>query len=75
MNISDFDKQQMELVNQQACLLLEKGASDMAFFEALIDFVPDMKCLLEQVEEEELKLIIDSKQGLAHFLTVLKACS
>ncbi len=72
MKISDHEKNQIQLIDEQVKLLLEKSASDEAIIEALIEFVPEVMCFFEQLESEEFKHYLASYEGFAYFLLKVK---
>ena len=72
MNISDHDKNQIQLIDAQVKLLQEKSASDEAIIEALIEFVPDVMCYFEILESQELQNHLTQYEGFAFFLSKIK---
>ena len=72
MKISDHEKNQIQLIDEQVKLLHEKSASDEAIIEALIEFVPDVMCFFEQLESDEFKQYLAKYEGFAYFLLKVK---
>lgn len=71
MSLSTFDKNQIQLINQQVILLQKKNATDHGMIETLIDFVPDVKCLIENNELSEIQVYLSSMLGFAYFVSLL----
>lgn len=72
MNISNHDKNQIQLIDEQVKILQEKSASDEAIIEALIEFVPEAMCFFEILDSQELQNYITQYEGFAFFLSKIK---
>lgn len=71
MIISEHDKNQIQLIDEQVKILQGKGASDEAIIDALIDFVPEVTCLVENVELSELSGYLAKYEGYAYLLSLI----
>lgn len=71
MIISDYDKNQMKLIDEQVANLKNKNASDEAILESLIDFVPDTTCLVENIETSDLQQYLARYNGFAYFISLI----
>ena len=71
MRLSDEDKNQIRLIDEQVLMLQEKNASDEAIIEALIDFVPDVVCLVQNMERSHLQTIFDGNAGWAYLVSII----
>jgi len=54
--LTTTDKQLISTVNEQVGLLLQKSASDSTIVNTMIDFIPDIKCLLNNDNDKLLEL-------------------
>jgi hypothetical protein len=71
MNISDYDKNQIQQINEQVELLQSKHASDEAIIDALEDFIPDVICFIENMETAELKKQMVKYDNFAYFVSLV----
>lgn len=71
MRISDYDKNQIQQIDAQVILLQSKEASDEAIIDALIEFVPDVTCFVENVEPQALQRYLAKHHGFAYFLSLV----
>ncbi len=71
MQLSDHDKQIIQTINEQVNILIRKGASDSVLIDTLIDFVPDIKCIINAVEDKNLQLFTQEYQSFNHFVSLL----
>jgi len=71
MVISEYDKNQILQIDEQVKLLQMKGASDEAIIDALLEFVPDVTCLVENVETKDLQIYLAKYDGFAYFLSLI----
>lgn len=71
MKLSDEDKNQIALINEQVLILQEKNASDEAIIEALMDFVPDVVCLVQNMDRSQLQVIFDDNAGWAYLISII----
>lgn len=71
MKLSDEDKNQIRLIDEQVLMLQKKNASDEAIIEALMDFVPDVICLVQNMERSEIQTVYDAHSGWAYFVSII----
>ena len=71
MRINDFDKNQIKLIDEQVKMLQEKMASDEAILDALMEFIPDATCLVENAEKEELQMYLAAHSGFSYFVSLV----
>jgi len=72
MSLSDHEKQQIQLINSQVLLLQDKGASDFAILDALMDFVPDVNCIIDNLDPEEVRGLFSRYDGFAYFSSLIE---
>ena len=61
--LNDDDKRLISVVNEQVNLLLDKSAADTTIINTLIDFIPDVKCLMNGDNDKELALYCSEYAG------------
>ena len=71
MPISDHEKDQIRLIDNQVKMLQDRNASDDTILNTLIDFVADTKCIVENSESKELDLHLRAYNGFAHFVSLV----
>ena len=54
--LTNLDKQLISTIDNQVKLLLEKGAADSTIINTLLDFIPDVKCLLDSDNDKLLRV-------------------
>lgn len=73
MQLCDDDKQLIARVDEQVKLLLNKGSSESAMLNTLIDYVPHIQCILNSSDETELKLYIEEYHNFSYFIMILSS--
>lgn len=73
MKLSDHEKQLIKVINEQVNLFADKGASDSTIISTLIDFVPEVKCILDEADEKQLKLYLLEYKGFSYFSALLES--
>ena len=71
MSLTEYDIHQINLIDEQVMLLLEKNASNTTILDTMIDFVPEICCMIEQTDLSLLKPYLDKYQGFAHFFSLV----
>ena len=71
MPISNHEKEQIRLIDNQVKMLQDRNASDDAILNTLIDFVGDTKCIVENSESKELDLQLSTYNGFAYFVSIV----
>lgn len=71
INLSDHDKEIIRLVDAQVRKLSSKSASDNAIIATLIDFIPDVRCIVTGTCEKQLDLYCREYQYFYYFLRLL----
>lgn len=69
--ISDQEKEKIRLIDSQVKLLQDKNASDETIMNTLIDFVPDVRCIVENSEAKELDLYLREFNGFTFFVSLI----
>ena len=69
--LTDLDKQLISTIDTQVKLLLEKGAADSTIINTLLDFIPDVKCLLSSDNEKLLELHFLEYLNFAYFAKLI----
>ena len=69
--ISNEDKKTINLINDQVNALIEKLASDLTIVNTLVDFIPDVKCLLSGGNDKELDLDCKEYIGFSYFINLI----
>lgn len=67
-----LDKQLIRTIHEQVGLLLNNSASDPTIIKTLIDFVPDVKCLMASDNDKLLKLYCMEYSNFAYFAQLLE---
>jgi hypothetical protein len=71
MKINDTDKNQIKLMDEQVLMLQEKNASDEAILDALADFIPDIVCLVQNLDKAQLLKYVSTFPGFAYFISII----
>lgn len=71
--LNDLDKQLISTIEEQVGLLLNKSATDLTIINTLINFIPDVKCLLNGVNDKLLELNCIEYKNFAYFATLIEA--
>lgn len=71
MPLSDHEKEQIRLIDNQVKVLQRKNASDETILNTLIDFVSETKCIAENTETKELELQLSNHLGFAYFVSII----
>ena len=71
MPISNHEKEQIRLIDNQVKMLQDRNASDDVILNTLIDFVGDTKCIVENSESKELDLQLSTYNGFAYFVSIV----
>lgn len=69
--LTDLDKQLISTIDNQVKLLLEKGATDSTIINTLLDFIPDVKCLLGNDNDKLLELHCLEYVNFAYFTKLI----
>lgn len=72
MNITDHEKQKVALIDKQVLLLQDKGASDVAALDLLMDFVPDASCIIHNIAPEDMRGLLSKYSGFASFISKIE---
>lgn len=70
--LNDLDKQLISTIEEQVGLLLNKSATDLTIINTLIDFIPDVKCLLNCGNDKLLELHCLEYKNFAYFATLIE---
>jgi hypothetical protein len=73
--LSDQDKEIIRLVEAQVKLLIEKTAPDHVIVSTLIDFIPDVRCIVTATCEKQLDLYCKEYQHFNYFLQLINQYS
>ena len=71
MNITAYEKNQIQLIDEQVLLLQQREACDEAIMSALVEFVPETVCLIENMPQNELRLYLSRYSGYAYFISII----
>lgn len=69
--LTNLDKQLISTIDNQVKLLLEKGAADSTIINTLLDFIPDVKCLLGCDNDKLLELHFLEHVNFAYFAKLI----
>lgn len=68
--ISAHEKQQISLIEEQVEILLSKGANDDCLLQTLIDFIPDLQCLMHS-DSQSISDYIQTKPNFLYFASLI----
>lgn len=71
--LTELDKQLISTINGQVGLLLNKSATDLTIINTLIDFIPEVKCLLNSDNDKLLELHCMEYKNFAYFAKLIEA--
>jgi hypothetical protein len=71
LTLSDKDKEIIRLVEAQVKLLIERTAPDHVIVSTLIDFIPDVRCIVTATCEKQLDLYCKEYQHFNYFLQLI----
>lgn len=70
--LTELDKQLINTIDGQVGLLLNKSATDLTIINTLIDFIPEVKCLLNSDNDKLLELHFMEYKNFAYFATLIE---
>ncbi|HAU0213579.1 TPA: hypothetical protein JBF28_15170 [Legionella pneumophila] len=73
--LSDQDKEIIRLVEAQVKLLIERTAPDHVIVSTLINFIPDVRCIVTATCEKQLDLYCKEYQHFNYFLQLINQSS
>lgn len=65
------DKEMIRVIDLQVSQLLDKKAPDYLIISTLIDWIPDVKCLMDSICEKQLDLYCKDYLNFNYFLQVI----
>ena len=71
--LTELDKQLINTIDGQVGLLLNKSATDLTIINTLIDFIPEVKCLLNSDNDKLLELHFMEYKNFAYFAKLIEA--
>lgn len=71
MPLTEHDIHQITLIDEQINILLDKNTSDTIILDTLMDFIPEVCCMIEQTEISLLKPYLERYQGFSHFFSLV----
>jgi AAA+ ATPase superfamily predicted ATPase len=71
MRITEHEKQLIKIIDEQVKILQEKNASDNTILCTLVDFFPEVRCLLEGTEPRELELFLSANSGFSYLVNLI----
>ncbi|HAT3877923.1 TPA: hypothetical protein I8669_002757 [Legionella pneumophila] len=71
ITLSDNDKEIIRLVDNQVKLLIERQAADHVIVSTLIDFIPEVRCMVTATCEKQLDLYCKEYQHFNYFLQLI----
>lgn len=72
MNLSDHEKQLIATIDEQVKLLREKDANDLTIISTLIGFIPEVRCIMDTIEEKELQLYLFSYKHFFYYAAIVE---
>ena len=69
--LSPEDKQQIQMIDQQVNLLIDKKVEDHILVETLFDFIPDIKCLVDNTPADDLQPFLKFFPGFSRLLSLV----
>jgi len=69
--LSEHDKQIISVINEQVNLLIDKSATDSTIINTLIEFIPEVKCLLGDDNDKALELYFGEYTGFTYFARLI----
>ena len=70
--LTELDKQMIATIDEQVAMLLEKSATDVSIVNTLIDFIPDVKCLLGADNDKQLVLHCRAYPNFTYFANLIE---
>jgi len=70
--LTELDKQTIATIDEQVAMLLEKSATDVSIVNTLIDFIPDVKCLLDADGDKQLVLHCRAYPNFTYFANLIE---
>lgn len=72
MKITSHEKEQIKLIDEQIRMLHQKNASDETLLLTLVDFIPEVKCLIENAKSSDLAELCAKYEDFNYFLNLLE---
>ncbi|KTC67858.1 Uncharacterised protein [Legionella bozemanae] len=71
LTLSDHDKELIRLIDAQAKQLMERNAPDHVIVTTLMDFIPDVRCMVNATCEKQLDLYCREYPHFNYFLQLI----
>lgn len=71
--LNDLDMQLISTIEEQVGLLLDKSATELTIINTLVDFIPDVKCLLNSGNDKLLELYFEEYKNFAYFSALIES--
>ncbi|CEK11805.1 hypothetical protein [Legionella hackeliae] len=75
ITLSDHDKEIIRMVDSQVKLLLERKTQDHIIISTLIDFIPEVRCMVSSTCESQFHLYCEEYQHFNYFLQLINQFS
>ena len=72
-SLNELDRQLISAIDLQVALLHERGANDLTIINTLMDFTPDVKCLINSDNDKLLELQCHANQHFAYFVELYQS--
>lgn len=70
--LNEYDRQLIHTIDNQVGMLLDKFSSDAIILNTLMNFIPDVKCLLNNHHEKLLEMNCLEYKNFAYFAALLE---
>lgn len=71
MTLSDYDKELIRIIDAQVEQLIEKNAPEHVIVTTLMDFIPDVRCMVNATCEKQLDLYCREYKHFNYFLQLI----
>ncbi|HHW4982784.1 TPA: hypothetical protein ACU0X8_002338 [Legionella anisa] len=71
MTLSDHDKELIRIIDAQVEQLIEKNAPEHVIVTTLMDFIPDVRCMVNATCEKQLDLYCREYSHFNYFLKLI----
>ena len=75
MDDYSHDENQIKAINSQVMLLQGRGADDNAILDVLLEFIPNVKCFIDNNETSDIEDCLRSNPGVSYFVSLVNLLS
>lgn len=72
MKLSDHEKQLIATIDEQVKLLRGKDANESTMVSTLLEFTPEIKCIMDTIDEKELQMYLYNYKNFSYYAAIIE---